>query len=147
MLSSYDYPGHTPHRPVAAEGRPPRVVVADDDPEMRRLVADALKKDGYDVVEEPDGGRLLVRLAARYSLRGDTEPIDLIVSDMKMPVVSGLDILKGVRDAHWGTPFVLMTAFPDNDVERRAAILGATVVQKPFPLATLRATVKTLLAA
>jgi CheY-like chemotaxis protein len=138
----------TPQRGVGrAPGRPPRVLVADDDPEMRRLVSDTLRKDGYEIVEEPDGGRLLVRVAALYGRSGSVEPVDLIVSDVRMPVCTGLDILKGIRDAHWETPVVLMTAFADEEVRRRATSLGATLFNKPFQMADLRQTVKTLLAA
>jgi DNA-binding response OmpR family regulator len=132
---------------MRAPGRPARVLVADDDPEMRRMVGDSLRKDGHHIVEEADGGRLLVRVAALYGPGASAEPIDLIVSDIRMPVCTGLDILKGMRDARWATPVVLMTAFPDEDTRRRATMLGATLIQKPFPLADLRATVKTLLAA
>lgn len=133
--------------PTRAPGRAPRVLVADDDPEMRRLVSDTLRKDGYDLVEEPDGGRLLVRVAALYQKAGAALPVDLIVSDIRMPVCTGLDILKGMRDAHWGTPVVLMTAFADDEVCRRATLLGATLFNKPFPMADLRRAVKGLLAA
>jgi CheY-like chemotaxis protein len=126
--------------------RPARVLVADDDPEMRRLVSDTLRKDGHEIVEEPNGGRLLVRVAALYSVSGTIEPVDLIVSDVRMPVCTGLDILKGMRDAHWGIPVVLMTAFADDEVKRRAALMGATLFNKPFQMSDLRGTVKALLA-
>ncbi len=133
--------------PTRAPGRAPRVLVADDDPEMRRLVSDTLRRDAYDIVEEPDGGRLLVRVAAQYQKGGEALPVDLIVSDIRMPVCTGLDILKGMRDAHWGTPVVLMTAFADDEVTRRAALLGATLFNKPFQMGDLRKAVKALLAA
>ncbi len=52
---------------------PPRILVAEDDPEMRRLVVEALREDGYDVLEARDGGRLLVELARELAAaRGRT---------------------------------------------------------------------------
>jgi CheY-like chemotaxis protein len=147
MLATHDSPRSRLRIPHREPGRPPRVLVADDDPEMRRMVSDTLRKDGYQIVEEPDGGRLLVRVAALYGRSGVVEPVDLIVTDVRMPVCTGIDILKGMRDAHWGTPVVLMTAFPDAETKRRAAALGATLFHKPFQLVDLRQTVKQLLAA
>jgi DNA-binding response OmpR family regulator len=126
-------------------GRAPRVLVVDDDAEMRRLVCDTLRKDGYDIVEEADGGRLLVRVAALYAQSGPVEPVDLIVTDVRMPVCTGLDIVKGLRDAHWATPVILMTAFADDDVTRRARILGAVLFNKPFQMVDLREAAKALL--
>jgi CheY-like chemotaxis protein len=146
MLTTRDSQ-HPLRAPSRSTSRPPRVLVADDDVEMRRLVCDTLRKDGYEIVEEPDGGRLLVRVAALYTLKGTAEPVDLIVSDIRMPVCTGLDILKGMRDARWATPVVLMTAFADEEVYRRAQLLGATLFNKPFQMAALRETVKELLAA
>jgi DNA-binding response OmpR family regulator len=122
-----------------------RVLVADDDTEMRRLVAESLRKDDYEVVEESDGGRLLVRIAAIYAFERTVDPFDLIVSDIRMPVCSGLDILKGLRDAHWRTPVILMTAFGDDQTRQRAEALGALLFDKPFPMGALRAVVRTLL--
>jgi DNA-binding response OmpR family regulator len=122
-----------------------RVLVADDDTEMRRLVAESLRKDDYEVVEESDGGRLLVRIAAIYAFERTVDPFDLIVSDIRMPVCSGLDILKGLRDAHWRTPVILMTAFGDDQTRQRAEALGALLFDKPFQMGALRAVVRTLL--
>jgi DNA-binding response OmpR family regulator len=125
--------------------RPPRVLIAEDDPEMRRLVVDALRKDKYDVVEETDGGRLLVRIAAIYTFATTVDPFDLIVSDVRMPVCTGLDILKGLRDAKWDTPVILMTAFGDDETRARAHKLGALLFDKPFTMSALRAKVRELL--
>jgi DNA-binding response OmpR family regulator len=122
-----------------------RVLVADDDTEMRRLVAESLRKDDYDVVEEVDGGRLLVRIAAIYAFERTVDPFDLIVSDNRMPVCSGLDIVKGLRDAHWTTPVILMTAFGDDETRQRAEALGAMLFDKPFQMGALRAVVRSLL--
>jgi DNA-binding response OmpR family regulator len=122
-----------------------RVLVADDDLEMRRLVAESLRQDDYDVVEEADGGRLLVRIAAIYGLGDARDPIDLIVSDIRMPVCSGLEILKGLRDAHWKTPVILMTAFGDDETRARAEKLGALLIDKPFYMSALRLVVRGLL--
>ena len=112
---------------------------------MRRLVAESLRQDDYDVVEEADGGRLLVRIAAIYGLGDARDPIDLIVSDIRMPVCSGLEILKGLRDAHWKTPVILMTAFGDDETRARAEKLGALLIDKPFYMSALRLVVRGLL--
>jgi DNA-binding response OmpR family regulator len=121
------------------------VLVADDDAEMRHLVAESLRKDDYDVVEEADGGRLLVRIAAIYTLGEANDPVDLIVSDIRMPVCTGLDILKGIREAHWTTPVILMTAFGDDETRARAVKLGALLLDKPFQMSALRLVVHELL--
>jgi DNA-binding response OmpR family regulator len=124
----------------------PRVLVADDDTEMRRLVAESLRRDGYEVIEEGDGGGLMVRVAAIRSFDRTVDPFDLIVSDVRMPVCSGLDIVKGLREAHCTAPVILMTAFGDDETRAQAEALDAVLFDKPFQLGALRAVVRTLLA-
>jgi CheY-like chemotaxis protein len=121
-------------------GEPKRVMVAEDDPEMRRLVADAIRKDGYEVVEVPDGGRLLVRVTDEC-FREKMHTIDLIVSDVRMPICSGLEIVRAIRDAGWTVPVILMTAFGDDETRDRAAQLNAVLFDKPFDLDDLRTAV------
>jgi DNA-binding response OmpR family regulator len=123
----------------------PRVLVADDDVEMRRLVAESLRRDDYEVTEESDGGRLLVRVASVYSADRTIDRFDLIVSDIRMPVCSGLEILKGLREAHWKTPVILMTAFGDEETKEYAERLGALLIDKPFKMDVLRLVVRGLL--
>jgi DNA-binding response OmpR family regulator len=122
-----------------------RVLVADDDAEMRRLVVESLRKDDYEVIEEVDGGRMLVRIAAVYTFGRTVNPFDIIVSDIRMPVCGGLDIVKGLRDAHWTTPVILMTAFGDDETRARAEKLGALLLDKPFQMSALRVLVRALL--
>jgi CheY-like chemotaxis protein len=124
-----------------------RILVAEDDEEMRRLVTDALRDDGYEVVELADGGRLLVDIAARLKAEPEGDDIDLIVSDIRMPICTGLQILEALRQAHWHTPVILMTAFGDGATRRQAESLRAVLFDKPFDLDDLRTAVANMLPA
>lgn len=121
-----------------------RIVVAEDDPGMRELVVNTLRDDAHDVVMVPDGGRLLV-LLARYA-REELPMPDLIITDERMPVMTGLAMLKGLRDAHWHIPVLLMTAFPDQQTKWHAESLDARLLTKPFPLEALREAVRAMAA-
>lgn len=120
--------------------RRPRVAIAEDNVEMRRLIAATLRADGYEVVEAGDGAELISRLE---SLGGEQGPprtaVELIVSDLRMPGLSGMDVLGAIRDGNWRTPFILITAFGDEETHREAHDLGArAVLDKPFDLERLR---------
>jgi CheY-like chemotaxis protein len=99
----------------------PQIFVAEDDPDMCALVADTLRRDGYDVTEVPDGEEVLDWIGRQDR---DDEPMDLLVSDVRMPVVTGLAILRALREAHSTVPVVLMSAFADaatrSEPERRS---------------------------
>jgi DNA-binding response OmpR family regulator len=113
-------------------------LVAEDDDEMRKWVAEALGHDGYEVLCVKDGGRLLVTLA--QAIREETlkELADLIVSDVRMPICSGMQILEQLRAAHRRLPVILMTAFGDETMRDRARSLDAVLLDKPFELEDLR---------
>jgi DNA-binding NtrC family response regulator len=117
-----------------------RIVVAEDDREMRRLVRAALMRDGYLVEEASDGPRLLVQVVAA------DPPIDLVISDHCMPASSGLQVLAGLRDAGWTLPFILVSAFGDRNVRSEAERLNAIFLDKPFELDVLRVIVHAALA-
>ena len=136
-------------QPTRRDGtpRPAHILVAEDDCELRELVVESLRKDGHEVVDVADGCQLLMRITNRYRLRPHPDPIDLIVSDIRMPVVNGLDIAQGLRDAHWKTPLVLITAFSDPETQARADELGAVLLDKPFKMSALRLSVSELLRA
>jgi two-component system response regulator AtoC len=129
-------------------GYPPRrfrILVAEDDVEMRRLVAGALRDDGHDVVELADGGKLLAEITVGAKARAEENAVDLVISDIRMPISTGLQILEALRRARWRTPVILMTAFGDDATRRHAENLSAVLFDKPFDLDDLRATVEHLL--
>jgi CheY-like chemotaxis protein len=118
---------------------PIRVLVAEDDQEMRRLIISALRKDGCEVVQAEDGARFVESIVTRLLAPIDEPPIDVIVSDHRMPGFSGLEVLAALRKQHWSTPFVLITAFGDAETHAEAQRLGASaVLNKPFDLDDLR---------
>ena len=131
---------HEAVEPVQAAGAAPapaprraRVLVVDDDPQVRHVTASFLNGFGYDEAEVPSGEAALERLAA--------EPFDLVVADLAMPGMSGLDLAEAVR-THWpALPFLLVTGHAE------AARIPAdfSVLEKPFPSADLAARVAALL--
>src|SRR4051812_19498572 len=130
---------------VPTESRPARILVAEDDFEMRRLVADCLRKEGYEVHEVADGAELLLRIEDSFFLRRVPAPIDLFVTDIRMPVYTGLEIVRGLREAGMHMPVVIMTAFGNPETRERAESLGAVLLDKPFKLEAFRAVVRRLL--
>jgi CheY-like chemotaxis protein len=120
--------------------------VAEDDFEMRRFIASALRRDGYDVVDVPNGMEMLDVLASELLYPKGNPPVDLIISDLRMPGVTGLSVLAGLRNSDWTTPFILITAFGGPEIEKEAIREGAAAVfDKPFDIDELRVTVLDLL--
>jgi DNA-binding response OmpR family regulator len=109
------------------------VLIAEDDTEMRRLLADALRRSGCEVAEAKDGSQLFAVCSA-----GDGPAFDVIVSDQRMPGRTGLDVLADLRRRGWRGAFVLITAFGDAETHAWASRLGAAVFDKPFDLDELR---------
>jgi DNA-binding response OmpR family regulator len=108
---------------------------------MRRVVADALLADGHEVVEARDGLELLDEIEA--SIRKHRhDRFALIITDVRMPELSGLDVLGALACAAWHTPVIVMTAFPSDETRVEARELGAVrLLEKPFELDELRAAV------
>ena len=127
--------------PECDESRKWHVLVAEDDPDMRRLIAGTLRSAGHKVVEARDGMDILDRLEGTiWSERSDL--FDVIVSDVSMPGLSGLDVLAALRCARWNTPVVLITAYGDEEMRTEARSLGAAAfIEKPFNPGALRAAV------
>jgi len=121
-----------------------RVLVAEDDPEMRKLVVEALRKDGHEILEASDGAQMLVLLAETFHREPGLGSVDVIVTDVRMPGENGLDVVERVSQARWKIPCILMTAFGDDEVRWRAQRMGATLLDKPLSLAELRAAVARL---
>ena len=74
---------------------PPRVLVADDVSEMRDLITRAFVREGFEVTECAHGLDLLGHLST-YFVLGESERVDLVVTDIRMPGLTGLEILEGL---------------------------------------------------
>jgi two-component system chemotaxis response regulator CheY len=122
--------------------RGPTILLAEDDAELRRLIALMLRRDGYHVVECANGDAALDWLGDGV-FDGYYERLpELIVSDVRLPYFDGLEILEAMREALTRVPIILITGFPDAELYRRAFALGArNVLAKPFELEELRAAV------
>jgi len=105
---------------------------------MRALLAQSLRADGFEVSESPDGMDVLARLAS-----DDPEEFDLIISDIRMPGVTGLEFLEGLHEREGFPPTILITAFGDAKTHAEAARVGALAVfDKPFEIEDLIAAVR-----
>jgi ribosomal subunit interface protein len=121
-----------------------RILLAEDNFEMRKLLAWSLSNQGYTVIECPDGACILRKLGIVGERQH--EKFDLIVSDIRMPGVTGLEVLEGKRIFDELPPVILITAFPDKNTLAEANKLGAAAVfAKPFDVDDLLAHVRKLL--
>jgi len=120
--------------PSDSSVRRPRILVAEDDPEMRKLLIRRLGDAGFETIECADGWKLLDHLGNPV-LSGEPDDYDLIVSDIRMPGVTGLEVLEGIHDTEWFVPMILVTAFGNDEVHNRARELGAAgMFDKPFDI-------------
>ena len=108
-----------------------RILVVDDDAGVRQLLTLCLSQEGYAVTEAEQGQAALELLAAT--------PFDLVISDVRMPVMDGLDLLDGIRARHIRVDVLMLTACDDVPMAVSAMKLGALdYILKPFDLDDLR---------
>jgi DNA-binding NtrC family response regulator len=112
-----------------------KILVVDDERSIRFSLAELLGEEGHEVREAEHAPAALAAL--------EEEAADLVVSDLSMPAMTGLQLLEEVRARHPGTLFVLMTAFGDERTAVRALREGAyDYVPKPFDNEEIRALVR-----
>lgn len=112
------------------------VLVIDDSGLVRRQVASVLKESGYSVVEASDGFDALAKLGATPSTR-------LIVCDVNMPNMNGLEFLENLRSKNNDVPVVMLTTEGQPELIHRAKSLGEKGwIVKPFKREFLIATAK-----
>ncbi len=114
------------------DGRPIRVLLAEDDDDLRDALVCILVAAGYAVRALSSGAALLDVLAP--SILGEAEaPADAIVTDVRMPGFNGLNIIEGLRENGWKQPVVIISAFCDEAMEARVARMTRTrLFPKPF---------------
>jgi response regulator RpfG family c-di-GMP phosphodiesterase len=111
--------------PVDGTGRPARVLVVDDEHVIREILSDFLVMEGYQVLTAGNGREALEVLGR--------ERCDLIISDLKMPEMGGLELLEAVRDEYPDTIMLIMTGYGTVETAIQAMKSGAfDYVLKPF---------------
>ncbi len=110
---------------VKLEEAPPRVLVVDDEPTLRRTLARLLNSRNMTVLTADDGAQAIALLAR--------ESVDVVLVDLMMPNVGGLELLDHVRASHAGVEVIMMTAFGDVETAVKAVRAGAYhFLTKPF---------------
>lgn len=120
---------------------PRRLMIVDDDPAVRMVLAESLEKlgDQFTIDSSRSGVEALDKVCKGA--------FDLIITDLKMPGMDGLELMAEVRKLHPRTRLILMTAYGSADVEATAYRLGACrYIEKPFQIPELLAEVQTALA-
>jgi two-component system, NtrC family, response regulator PilR len=119
----------------ATDRRPPRILVVDDERSMRELLAIVLRREGYEVLLA-ESGRAAVSLLER-------EPVDLLISDIKMPDLSGVDVLRAAKTIDQDILGIMITAFASTETAVEAMRLGACdYLSKPFDIDLLKMKVR-----
>lgn len=115
-----------------------KILLADDEARMRKLVSDFLKREGFEVIEAEDGEKAL----ERYENEG---PFQLVILDVMMPHVDGFAVCKQIRK-NSSIPIIMLTARSDEADELLGFDIGADeYISKPFSPVILVARVKALL--
>ena len=110
---------------------PLRVLIVDDEPPIRKLLRMGLTTQGYQILEAPDGKTALALMA---------EKPDLVILDLGLPDMQGLDLLRTIRTADGSTPIVVLSSRDDETAKVQALDLGADdYVTKPFGMEELLA--------
>src|SRR5678816_2226131 len=107
-----------------------RILVADDEPNLRRVLTAILRREGYDVVQAADGAEAIDLMA---------DPVDVVITDLKMPRVDGMEVLRHASANLPHVPVIMITAFGTVDNAVAAVMAGAfDYIEEPFEQEQIR---------
>jgi len=118
---------HSPTDKEVMMGKNTKILVVDDESFMRDMLRDILEKEGYEVALAPGGEEALgVLVEQKY---------DIVLSDLKMPRMDGISLLKKVKQRYPDTAVVVMTGYSDAYSMKDACVSGADeYITKPFKI-------------
>ncbi len=126
-------------------GSDSRILLAEDDTDLRNLLTSALKREGFHVLAASQGRELLLMFSA--AARGALPLPRVVVMDIRMPGHCGIELLRALRLAEWTMPVVLMTGFGDEETRQRVLEYGAfAMLDKPIRTQDLVAAVRDAIA-
>jgi len=117
-----------------------RILITEDDEEMRSLLKDFFEEEGFETDLVSNGVDALQKLAK--------EDFDLIITDIRMPGLTGLDILPGIKRLHPDASVIVITAFGSEEVYRKSLERGATAyLEKPIHFSRLKGLIRKVVSA
>ncbi len=112
-----------------------RILIIEDDEEMRSLLEDVLGEEGFETESVCNGSNGLHEITKK--------PFDLVITDIRMPGLTGLDILPGIKKLQPQASVIVITAFGSEEVRRQSLSRGATAyLEKPIHLERLKTLVQ-----
>ena len=118
----------------------PAILVVDDEPTVRRFTSRVLREAGYGVREAVDG------LEALSLIRSGVVQLDAVVSDIVMPRMNGVELLRSLSLERPRLPVILMSGYDMNHLTRLGIATPCSVLSKPFPPESLLAEVRRCIA-
>jgi DNA-binding response OmpR family regulator len=128
-------------RAAETQERVVRVLVVDDDANIRKMIIAALRRDGYTFIEAPNGRDALDLMRSEHP--------DVVVLDLMMPILSGWDVLRERMDDEElrGIPVIIVSANKDPEVATVVDQGICAFLPKPFDIGALSALVRSCIAA
>jgi two-component system, cell cycle sensor histidine kinase and response regulator CckA len=125
----------SPAPPGRGDGQP-SVLVVDDETAVRRFAARVLQREGYQVVEATDG------MEALETVRVGGVSFEVVVSDIVMPRLNGVELMQALSESHPTLPVILMSGYATAALSELGIATPCSILTKPFPADRLLAEVQ-----
>src|SRR5438874_2084028 len=120
--------------------RPTTILLVEDEPEVRNVICRVLGKHGFTVLQAADG------LDALELLNSQTAPIDLLISDVVMPNMNGIELRKRLLETRPDLKVIFLSGYPEGMLQRETLSAKNTfLIEKPFTPSQLADKVKAVL--
>ena len=119
--------GSSPSLPPCVHEDGCHVLLVDDERAVRRFASRVLQQDGHTVHEAADGAEAL------ELIESGAVPVELVVSDIIMPRLNGVELMKALAVTHPAVPVILMSAYAQGELAEKGVAAPCGVLPKPFP--------------
>ena len=114
-----------------------RILIVDDQADMRAFLTEELEEEGYEITVGKNGLDALAEISFNS--------FDVVITDWKLPLRDGLQVLRTAREICRETPVILITGFGGAKIRKKVERTGAFYLQKPFSMKSLKELIRSLL--
>ena len=126
--------------PARSDENPYTVLLAEDEPMLRAVVRETLRRAGYTVIEAGDG-------TAGLEILQSGDPIDVLLTDVKMPGLNGYQLAEAALSLRPGMKVILMTGYADETLPDAIRDASIPMLRKPFNFANLATSIREVITA